>query len=811
MIGQAIYSRKYGLSFGLMTCAKRLAAIIALFGLFCSAAFAQTGRPVSGVIAATDKPIAISYVNEAGESIGRIAGVGEPIYLNDEITTPDGASLQVLLRDQTVFSIGPNSTLVFDEFIFDPTTTDELALTASVTKGTFKFISGKISKLKPGAMTLKLPNATASVRGTSVVGRVDETGASDIVLLTGAVQLETLDTPALDLVQPGWGISIGETGAASDPSPFAPEDIDTIIQSVELKQDDEAQGEAQAPAVEEEPSEEAVETVAEVVRDAGEEVSVEEITTIIKAADGNPEAVAEAIVKVIIGNKIEAGEINPDVLTELEAFGAEAASDDGGLALPGDFNLESLDVAALKGEDLGIQGFDFGGDDSFVEAFSSRLDTEALALPKFDEANFGFDSAQFEDVSFDVASFNRAEISVTRTFDIKDVSELIIGDQFEGTDTPDIELSFFDILFNAETINKEISRREASFAFSGDGTNFEEKPDSPQDDQAGNFDESQPIPQQPEAGDNVPNSAFIITTQVDENGLVKPVFQRPGFDEGESGTAPEADESRAPPSGGAELVLSRLIVEEPKPETEQPKYEPEFEPEENNKESQEEFALFIERVRLDALSGTLDPLAYYKAGKAPSDWLRLQSDGSVGNSANLANQYDGLISQAYSGTARFADTIAVSDRYTGFSAKAGYDVSLNYGAGTVTGSFALSNMRLNGVTYYGATNQTSHTESFTNLTLQGRDTPSGTFSAGDNLEQVNIATVDFHNATNAPDITSRIRTSLDMSVGSVVVFNRALNGTLGEFTVESEEFTCNPNCTTSTGNVGRAVSVVEGK
>ena len=127
-----------------------------------SVAYAQTGRPISGVIAATDKPIAISYVNEDGKKIGRIiAGVGEPIYLNDEISTPAGASLQVLLRDQTVFSIGPNSTLVFDEFIFDPTNDTDLALTASVKKGTFKFISGKISKLKPGAMTLKLPNATA--------------------------------------------------------------------------------------------------------------------------------------------------------------------------------------------------------------------------------------------------------------------------------------------------------------------------------------------------------------------------------------------------------------------------------------------------------------------------------------------------------------------------------------------------------------------------------------------------------------------------------------------------------------------------
>ena len=82
---------------------------------------AHAARMVSGVIAASNGPVTISYKAEQGQNIGRIGGIGDPIYLNDEISTPAGASLQVLLRDQTVFSIGPNSTLVFDEFIFDPT------------------------------------------------------------------------------------------------------------------------------------------------------------------------------------------------------------------------------------------------------------------------------------------------------------------------------------------------------------------------------------------------------------------------------------------------------------------------------------------------------------------------------------------------------------------------------------------------------------------------------------------------------------------------------------------------------------------
>ena len=185
---------------------------------------------VSGVIAASNGPVQISYVDDAGNAIGRTAGIGDPVHLNDEITTGADMSLQVLLKDQTVFSIGPNSTLVFDEFIFDPSSAETASLQASVTKGSFKFISGKISKLKPGAMTLKLPNATASVRGTSVAGRIDETGASDIILLTGAIQLSSAETAPIDIIQSGWGISVSSTGDLGAPEPYALEDINAIIE-----------------------------------------------------------------------------------------------------------------------------------------------------------------------------------------------------------------------------------------------------------------------------------------------------------------------------------------------------------------------------------------------------------------------------------------------------------------------------------------------------------------------------------------------------------------------------------------------------
>ena len=80
------------------------------------------------------------------------------------------------------------------------------------------------------------------------MGRVDDAGASDIVLLTGAVQLQATGTDvAVDLITPGWGISIADTGAASDPQPFPEEAISEIIQQVEfVEEQDEATTEDQS-------------------------------------------------------------------------------------------------------------------------------------------------------------------------------------------------------------------------------------------------------------------------------------------------------------------------------------------------------------------------------------------------------------------------------------------------------------------------------------------------------------------------------------------------------------------------------------
>ncbi|MCE2517217.1 MAG: FecR domain-containing protein [Alphaproteobacteria bacterium] len=288
-----------------------------------SAALAQNIRPVSGVIAVTTAPVTINYTDPAGDLIGREGDTGDPIYLNDEIITGADSNLQILLKDQTVFTIGPDSAIVFDEFVYDPAAGLESSLTATVTKGAFKFISGKVSKSNPDAMKLKLPNATASIRGTSVAGRVRADGSSDVVLLSGAIAVATPTEPEpVDIFTSGWGMSISPAGLPSDPVQLSAADIDAIVAAVEFIAPVQTQQDTAGGSVgDDQQAAEAEPLTAEEVQAVIESAStLEEVVTAVNLAlggkgDGTIDTAELSRLFLANENLLLASNIDPELLT----------------------------------------------------------------------------------------------------------------------------------------------------------------------------------------------------------------------------------------------------------------------------------------------------------------------------------------------------------------------------------------------------------------------------------------------------------------------------------------------------------------
>jgi len=221
-------------------CAYRwiLPLLIAVAGTASAQPVSPVGRPLSGVIAATASPVEVIFTPQSGSSIGRMADTGDQIFLDDEVRTGKAGSMQVMLRDQTVFTMGPNSTIRFDRFVFDPDASESGLLSASILSGSFKFISGQIADRDPNGMTIKLSNATAAIRGTTVAGQVHADGTSSLVVLSGAV-IVTPDHSdhsgrGVEVFRSGWGVRIGEDGIPSNPVPFPEPEIRNLMGALVL-------------------------------------------------------------------------------------------------------------------------------------------------------------------------------------------------------------------------------------------------------------------------------------------------------------------------------------------------------------------------------------------------------------------------------------------------------------------------------------------------------------------------------------------------------------------------------------------------
>ena len=88
--------------------------------------------------------------------------IGARIVHKERIKTTATGTVQLLFIDKTTLSVGPNSNLVIDKFVYDPASGTGQMVT-SLTKGALRFIGGQLSH--QGAATVKTPVATIGIRG----------------------------------------------------------------------------------------------------------------------------------------------------------------------------------------------------------------------------------------------------------------------------------------------------------------------------------------------------------------------------------------------------------------------------------------------------------------------------------------------------------------------------------------------------------------------------------------------------------------------------------------------------------------------
>ena len=161
---------------------------------------------------------------------------GSVIYLGDEIKVAKDGRLQVLLLDETVFTLGSGAEMTIDKFVYNPNK-GAGELVSNITKGAFRFISGKVAKQNKDAMKVKIPSGIIGVRGTQVAGEIRNDGSSSIILVgpglnnlgvaTGAITL-TNNQGSVEISRPGYMTTISQNTPPSTPEIASPEQIQEI-------------------------------------------------------------------------------------------------------------------------------------------------------------------------------------------------------------------------------------------------------------------------------------------------------------------------------------------------------------------------------------------------------------------------------------------------------------------------------------------------------------------------------------------------------------------------------------------------------
>lgn len=212
-------------------------ALVAFAALF-AGVIPAVAADFIGVAAALRGDVVRISTGSGDASPGPVSS-GTKIFLGDEIKVASGGRMQIMLLDETVFTLGSGARLVIDEFVYDPAA-ETGSMTTQITKGAFRFVSGKLAKSSPKAMKVKLPSASISIRGTQVAGIVDEDGSSQIVLVgpgpnsfgatLGAITVSNA-LGSVDLTRPNFSTSIVPDQPPATPELAAPETIQTIEQS----------------------------------------------------------------------------------------------------------------------------------------------------------------------------------------------------------------------------------------------------------------------------------------------------------------------------------------------------------------------------------------------------------------------------------------------------------------------------------------------------------------------------------------------------------------------------------------------------
>lgn len=129
---------------------------IALFGAMCG----WSAEPVVGSVKTlTGSPVVIRGAQTLPATFGM------HLFEKDRLRTDAHSRIGFILRDGSRVSLGPESELSVEKFLFEPGK-GQLGLLLQMIRGVAAFVSGKITQLSPESAVVETPVGMIGLRGT---------------------------------------------------------------------------------------------------------------------------------------------------------------------------------------------------------------------------------------------------------------------------------------------------------------------------------------------------------------------------------------------------------------------------------------------------------------------------------------------------------------------------------------------------------------------------------------------------------------------------------------------------------------------
>lgn len=144
--------------------------------------------------------------------------IEDDIFFDEDILTQADSASKVQFVDGTQLTVGPNSRVTIDAFVYDPDADQNSKMVVNATLGVARFVTGRMGKQ---AYQIKTPTATIGVRGTVLTLTVEEDGTTSAIVEEGAISVQGQSGEPVEVGE-GLSTTTAPGEPAAKPSPAGP-------------------------------------------------------------------------------------------------------------------------------------------------------------------------------------------------------------------------------------------------------------------------------------------------------------------------------------------------------------------------------------------------------------------------------------------------------------------------------------------------------------------------------------------------------------------------------------------------------------